>query len=402
MMGICAPSGPTSEVYEPITGTTRTEATMSMPELPEPSSRQPESELYDPDLTAWTAYYNPDAVLLAADAGPDAVEAVNYFIDTDSAYSGRLAEPLGQVAGSSIVPVTGTDARVLRDAVRTGVRGGKRLPDVRLVHRFRRGTAFHLMMDRWGHVHSMETFQVAPDDLPAKPPFVEPLVGRRPVIALLDSGVQSHPWLPASGFVTEQWQPEPPIAAADLSNPHVKVAAGHATFIAGLIRLAAPDAQVLSMRVMGGDGAVDETNVVAALTTLKRYVVDEHRPIDVVCMAFGRPRSDSDDNELLDQIKGLLAELSAAGVRVAASAGNDGTDVKMYPAAFGHEAGVESVGALDADGKRAEFSNYGDTVHHWRRGAGVISIVPDDDFAQWSGTSFSVATYAGDAARVAV
>jgi hypothetical protein len=384
---------------------------MSMPELPEPSSRHPRPELYDPDLPAWTGFYNPDVVLLPADAGPDAVEAVNSFIDTDSAYSGRLAEPVGTVAGSSIVRVDGMDARVLRDSVRISAQGGNRLPDVRLLHRYRRGTAFYLMMDRWGHVYSMETFQLSPEYLPHRPPWVQPLVARRPVIALLDSGVKPHPWLPPSyppgspeapsGFVIEDWQ-SASLPAPDLSDPYVKVASGHATFIAGLIRLAAPDAQILSMRVMGGNGAVDENNVVEALTTLKRYVVEEHRQVDVVCMAFGRPRSDGDDNQLLDKIKGLLADLSAAGVRLAASAGNDGNTELVYPAAFGHEAGVESVGALDAAGKRAEFSNYGDSVHHWRLGAGVISIVPDDDFAQWSGTSFSVASYAGDAARAAV
>jgi hypothetical protein len=42
----------------------------------------------------------------------------------------------------------------------------------------------------------------------------------------------------------------------------------HGTFLAGLIRLAAPDAQVLSMRVMSDLGQVSETNVVAALTWL--------------------------------------------------------------------------------------------------------------------------------------
>jgi hypothetical protein len=280
-----------------------------------------------------------------------------------------------------------------------------------MAHRFRRATHFQLQMDRWGH-GTVETFLLAPDESPAQPPWVRPPVARRPVIALLDSGVQPHPWLPPSfppdspdresGFVIESWQPDPPLPDPDLTKPYVRMAAAHATFVAGLIRIAAPDAQILSMRVMGDEGDVDEVNVVQALQTLKRYVIDEQRPIDVVCMAFGRPVGDDDDNDLLDEIKGLLQDLSRAGVRIAASAGNHDSTTENYPAAFGPAAGVDSVGALDGAGLRADFSNYGPWVRHWRLGSGVLSAIPGGGFARWSGTSFAVATYAGDAARVAV
>ena len=46
---------------------------------------------------------------------------------------------------------------------------------------------------------------------------------------------------------------------------------GHGTFIAGLIRQAAPQAQVLSMRVMDSAGHVDDSAVVNALTWLSRH-----------------------------------------------------------------------------------------------------------------------------------
>ncbi len=90
---------------------------------------------------------------------------------------------------------------------------------------------------------------------------------RPPVIALLDSGVQPHRWLPADGdppFVvdaTEYGWTAPDLdqpAAPPGLNPYALYGShfGHATFIAGLIRLKAPDAQVLSMRVMNSAGKV--------------------------------------------------------------------------------------------------------------------------------------------------
>ena len=43
---------------------------------------------------------------------------------------------------------------------------------------------------------------------------------------------------------------------------------GHATFIAGLIRLEAPDARVLSMQMMNNAGKVEPVHVVHALNWL--------------------------------------------------------------------------------------------------------------------------------------
>jgi Subtilase family len=401
-------------VYEPTIGTTHAEAAMSTSEVPDSPAPQPNPESYDPDLSETPPSHNPDLLLLPGTPRQAEIDAVNTFIDTDCAHTGRLGQSIGTAGQSSILPVTGVDARVLRDSVRTARdEKGARLPDVRLAHRFQRATVYHLMMDRWGHSGpSFEFFRQAPAEMPAQPYWIRPPVARRPVIALLDSGVREHPWLPvlspprgadqSSPFVIEQWEPTPPIESPNLSDPHLAMASGHATFIAGLIRMEAPDAQVLSMRVMGADGAVDEINVEEALMKLKEYVLVQRRPIDVVCMAFGRLVQPGDDNQQLDEIKKLLGELAAAGVRLAASAGNDNSNVKVYPAAFGHEVGVESVGALDPDGTKAIYSNHGDWVHHWRVGTRVTSVMPEDGFAKWSGTSFAVGKYAAELAKTAV
>jgi len=123
-----------------------------------------------------------------------------------------------------------------------------------------------------------------------------------------------------------------------------------------------------------------------------------------------------------------LAELKKAMSRLGAvqffvSAGNDGSDRTVYPAAFSvaEDLNVTSVGAISVDTptERAPYSNYGPWVQEWRKGTNILSIAslttvdldhePDlgregdgtksatgYGYAWWSGTSFAAALYAAD------
>jgi subtilisin family serine protease len=243
-----------------------------------------------------------------------------------------------------------------------------------------------------------------------------------PVIALLDSGVQPHPWLPSGGdrpFLLQAedfgWQPPVPEdeAAAEVSEDF-RSHWGHATFIAGLVRLAAPSAQVLSMRVMNSEGKVNEDAAASALT----WLADNPGlagNVGVVLMAFGRPDEPGDRD--LEKLRKPIKRLGDRGVRIVASAGNDGGERPVYPAAFAAEEelsyqsrrSVISVGALATPTERAPYSNSGPWVTEWFRGTNVISIMPlttkdpdagpaqGDGYAWWSGTSFAAAIAAGKA-----
>lgn len=251
------------------------------------------------------------------------------------------------------------------------------------------------------------------------------------VIALLDTGVRQHRWLPqlqpgepAFLLNAEDYGWQSPVPDDD-TGPFGDYGShwGHATFLAGLIRLGAPGAKVLSMRVMDRQGKVSEEHVAEALTWLAdNPELPDGIAVDIVLMAFGRP--EDPDDEHLDDLRAPIKRLTDRGVRIVTSAGNDGADRPVYPAAFAAESDgsldsqrpVLSVGALAGPGtptrhglatERAPYSNFGPWVTEWSIGTNVLSIMPltahsapdpGYGFAWWSGTSFAAATVAAELA----
>jgi subtilisin family serine protease len=180
---------------------------------------------------------------------------------------------------------------------------------------------------------------------------------------------------------------------------------GHATFLAGLIRLTAPDAQVISVKLMSDDGTLSDDDLASALDWLTQYAADGH-VIDVVLMAFGRPKEPGEDNP--DSLVRQFGELAGNGVTIVASAGNARVDTETIPACLAADpySPVVSVGAGTSAENREHYSNHGSWVREWRTGT-VTSLMPvtlglDGDgngFALWSGTSFSAGIVAGELAH---
>jgi hypothetical protein len=283
---------------------------------------------------------------------------------------------------------------------------------------------------------------------------------RRPVVAVLDTGAGKHPWLPDSivdrdptidgsvliGLEDGQYNPEVHGSVNDPLEGVLDAVAGHGTFIAGLIRQTCPDANILAVRVMHGDGAVVEFDLLKALNrlVLRQAIAikqqDATRYIDVLSLSLGYyhelPADQAMDHKLLKP----LTELGQLGVVTIAAAGNDATDRHFYPAGFAphhqtqlpavHDAlPVVSVGAENPNQRFAAlFSNDGDWVSCQRQGAALVStmpielngalrpgaelrlsngetrstIDPDDysgGFGTWSGTSFAAPVLAGQVAE---
>ncbi len=286
------------------------------------------------------------------------------------------------------------------------------------------------------------------------------LTCRRPVIAVLDTGIGSHRWFEdgsVQSHVTVAGVPiglTDPATDAELTGVTVDPLegvldsdAGHGTFIAGLIRQKCPDATILAIRIMSGDGVVAEgdlLNAVSALVTRQKQAQqadDADSFIDVLSLSLGYYHEQPEDPQFDPMLLGPLQELGKCGVVVLASAGNDATTRPFFPAGFTPYAGgvvaafnhdsvpVVSVGARNPNGRSvALFSNAGDWVTCDRPGAALVSTLPmtfnasiqpavevqlpgggvratidiDDfrgGFGVWSGTSFAAPVLAGEIAQ---
>lgn len=242
---------------------------------------------------------------------------------------------------------------------------------------------------------------------------------RRPVVAVLDTGIAGHEWfgttdraagLPAGGFIRELTEVQAAITASSResgitperviedcwdtdvpANPLTGVLdrhAGHGTFIAGIIRQIAPDSEVAMARVMSGDGVAYESDLLAALEALVHRVRAAQAPggnpadmIDILSLSMGYYIENAQDVSETAEFTRLINELTGLGVLVVAAAGNNATMRPFYPAALAVDppaAGqaVLSVGALNPNGTKAFFSNQAPWVHAWATGAGVVSTFP--------------------------
>ncbi|MGL4339479.1 MAG: S8 family peptidase [Rhodoglobus sp.] len=279
--------------------------------------------------------------------------------------------------------------------------------------------------------------------------------GRRAVVGTLDTGCGAHPWLDTI-VETAVGIDGNPIGLTDpLTDPEVygdqfgpldgdlDSLAGHGTFIAGLIRQAAPDADIVAWRVCPSDGSVAESEVLRALTSIAELVRRNANgetgglALDVFSLSMGYYHETPTDSLLCDStLHELLTLMGRCGTIIVCSAGNDATARPMFPAAFGpwsvgagpfpqdsEATAIVSVGALNPNRSSvALFSNTGNWVRVYERGAAVLStmpafqeglmpaartvahrheresIDPDDyqgGFAVWSGTSFAAPLIAG-------
>lgn len=231
-----------------------------------------------------------------------------------------------------------------------------------------------------------------------KPPprsAAEPDAGRRPVVAVLDTAVREHPWLGDGAGHDPFWHDarkvddhpwRPPFTVPEEGTNGRLSHVGHGTFIAGLVRLLAPEARVLSLPVMDGNGVVEEEHVLHALGWLYDRVtraVESGRPelfVDVVNLSFGRYELEERDAADTASLRTALRELASLGVQVVASAGNRPVKTQVFPAAFD---GLVSVTALDPDGTKAAYASTGDWVSVKAPGTSVVSALPRFDPTEW-------------------
>ena len=203
--------------------------------------------------------------------------------------------------------------------------------------------------------------------------------GADPTVAPLAGGL-----LPGWNYVKDNAYTGDVGEASTAAHP---TAVGHGTFVAAMVRLVAPDARIIPMRVLNTAG---NGTIYAAAQAVLDAVADG---ADIINISFG-----TSTQPTWNVPNDAIAQARAAGVIVVAAAGNDGTTQHHFPAA---QPQVFSVGAADPSATAlANFSDYGDWVSIAAPGVNLVGPLPNDTYATWGGTSMAAPLIAGAAALV--
>ena len=247
------------------------------------------------------------------------------------------------------------------------------------------------------------------DDAEPAPPLGDPpkgkeLPGAGVTIVVIDTGLdadaRNSPWL-------REVDVDDPVdidLTADLAplDGYIDDQAGHAAFVAAIIRQDAPGARVRVIKALDTQGVTEEIAVARAIDRAAAFGAD------IINLSLG---GYTDGDAAPVAISAALARLPRT-TAVIAAAGNFASSRPTWPAASKR---VLSVGAVDAKGQRAGFSNHGWWVDVCAEGVRLHSVyvsgaedpenerdrTPDtfEGHAFWSGTSFACPKVA---ARVAV
>ena len=236
----------------------------------------------------------------------------------------------------------------------------------------------------------------------------------RPVkVAIIDTGIAAairpDGWLadvPRNGNID-------PLDIFPLPNGDgfLDFAAGHGTFVAGLVREVAPGAEIAVYRAVDSDGIGDEVTVACAMI---RAVIEDGAQI--VNLSLGCQTQDNMPPLAIQAALEIISEWEreqGRDVIIVAAAGNSGDTTPSWPAAFPM---VVSVAALMPDMRPAPWSSYGYSVTCSTIGQGLLStyvqgqeaplpnapaqVFGPDSWALWSGTSFAAPQITGALARL--
>src|SRR6266404_6116913 len=167
-------------------------------------------------------------------------------------------------------------------------------------------------------------------------------------------------------------------------NPNKYAAFGHGTMVMGIIHLVAPTAQLMPLKAFHSDGTASLTDILRAIY----YGVQNHA--NVINMSF-------DTKTISVELQKALDYANQQGVICAASAGNDGIQEIVYPAALQND--VMGVASTTDQDTRSQFSNWGNAIV-WvaAPGEAIVSTYPFNTYAAGWGTSFSAPFVSGGAA----
>jgi thermitase len=194
-----------------------------------------------------------------------------------------------------------------------------------------------------------------------------------PLVAVLDTGIDvGHPDFAGRATLGPTFVSGTTTSADD----H-----GHGTHVAGIIGArsgngigvasVAPEVKILGIKVLNSSGSGTLGSVIAGLFAARAAGAR------LVNISFGTPTRSS-------VMETAISQLVADGMILVAAAGNENTDVPLYPAGLN---GVIAVGAVDSADKRASFSSGGAQVKIAAPGVDMISLSRNGGYTIGSGTS---------------
>jgi Subtilase family len=323
--------------------------------------------------------------------------------------------------GLTTEPVPGLDGRVQRITL-----PGKLAGQVKETHRELRGLDVPVSPVAITPMGAGPSPTVVWKTLCSPEPVATPLFGAPtpaatpPKVTVIDTGVTAEKrtdgWL--TGLAHANGDNVDPLDVYPTRNDFLDLAAGHGTFVAGIIQRLAPTVQLEVVRALDSDGITDETVVAAAMVAAARGGAD------VLNLSLGAETYDGGEPIALVEALAMIGEIEQQAGReiaVVAAAGNSGTVDPVFPAAL---AGVIAVAALTPVGDPAPWSSRGSWVDCCAVGEQVVStyvegkedpfvrfgstvpVDPPDEYgpnswAIWNGTSFAAPQVAARIARTA-
>jgi hypothetical protein len=150
---------------------------------------------------------------------------------------------------------------------------------------------------------------------------------------------------------------------------------GHGTMTAGVIHLTAPTAKILPLKAFSASGTGYLSNVLAAIY----YAVQNNANAVNMSFDFTTPSS---------ALSQAITYANQANVILVASAGNNGTNTAVYPAAI--VPSVMGIASTSDSNTISTWSDYGaPDVWIGAPGENVVTTYPGGTYASASGTSFS-------------
>jgi subtilisin family serine protease len=232
------------------------------------------------------------------------------------------------------------------------------------------------------------------DVVPSKDPLTQPAAttlqlptvrtvatGTSVSVGIIDVGINlTHPTLSANAVSGFDFVANDPIATDEPGG----VSSGHGTFVAGVINLVAPDAELRAYRVLDTNGRGNGFTIAEALL---QAVEQGCKVVNLSIVMHGK-------HDVLDA---AIEYARNNDVMVIAAAGNDSSDLELFPASDSY---VLSVASLDSNDLKSDFSNYNGKVDICAPGHQIYAPFLDSSYAWWDGTSFAAPFVAATAALI--